>query len=253
MQYWNLHDVNITAFDGYLMAILVNTSRASYFPYDSVAKLETSVVFERANRCLRFNYALANNDHVGFFRTTLTVRISSDSGTSNVVFNTTTGNKWASVGINLRTVINLKIVFKGVYGYQHLALDNIRITPLLCRAVNPCDDVVCQNGGTCGIVVNNSTLTAHSKCTCQFGFSGQYCEKYICTEESCLNGACFPLSSSTYTCDCIDGWSGDKCDIYTCANVQCNQGRCEALSETETRCICDNGWHGQFCDSTSDY
>lgn len=46
LQYWNLHDVNITAFDGYLMAILVNTSRASYFPYDSVAKLETSVVFE---------------------------------------------------------------------------------------------------------------------------------------------------------------------------------------------------------------
>lgn len=56
MQYWNLHDVNITAFDGYLMAILVNTSRASYFPYDSVAKLETSVVFES-------NYFVFLSDH----------------------------------------------------------------------------------------------------------------------------------------------------------------------------------------------
>lgn len=35
----------------------------------------------------------------------------------------------------------------------------------------------------------------------------------ICTEESCLNGVCFPLSSSTYTCDCFDGWSGDRCEI----------------------------------------
>nr|XP_034322366.1 delta-like protein 4 [Crassostrea gigas] len=117
-------------------------------------------------------------------------------------------------------------------------------------AVNPCDDAdaVCQNGGTCELVVNKSTLSAHSQCSCQIGFSGQYCEKYICTDKSCLNGVCFPLSSSTYTCDCYDGWSGDKCDTYVCANVECNQGRCEALSEIETRCVCDSGWHGQFCD-----
>lgn len=44
-------------------------------------------------------------------------------------------------------------------------------------AVNPCNDAVCQNGGTCELVVNKSTLSAHSQCSCQVGFSGQYCEK----------------------------------------------------------------------------
>lgn len=46
-------------------------------------------------------------------------------------------------------------------------------------AVNPCADAVCQNGGTCELVVNRSTLTVHSHCSCQIGFSGQYCEKCV--------------------------------------------------------------------------
>lgn len=34
----------------------------------------------------------------------------------------------------------------------------------------------------------------------------------ICNRNSCGNGICFPLSSSTYSCKCDDGWSGDNCE-----------------------------------------
>lgn len=35
----------------------------------------------------------------------------------------------------------------------------------------------------------------------------------VCIEKSCLNGICYPLSSSTYTCKCEPSWSGVSCDI----------------------------------------
>uniref|UniRef100_K1QPB1 Zinc metalloproteinase nas-36 n=1 Tax=Magallana gigas TaxID=29159 RepID=K1QPB1_MAGGI len=156
-----------------------------------------------AERCLLFNYALADNDIGGPYTTTLKVRILSDIFTPDMIFATNSGNKWTSAEMDLPAVNGMKIQFVGSYGIQRMVLDNIRITPLLC---------------------------------------------YICNENSCLNGVCFPHSSSTYSCKCNAGWSGNKCDINLCANVDCNQGKCEALSETETRCICDAGWYGEFCD-----
>lgn len=41
---------------------------------------------------------------------------------------------------------------------------------------NPCDNVVCQYGGKCEVNVSSS----HNPkfwCSCQFGFSGEFCEK----------------------------------------------------------------------------
>lgn len=41
---------------------------------------------------------------------------------------------------------------------------------------NPCNNVVCQNGGTCKLVFN-STNAVQSRCSCRFGFYGAFCEK----------------------------------------------------------------------------
>lgn len=45
MQYWDLHNFDIAAFNGNLMASLRKYNFGADFTYTGVAKLETSVVF----------------------------------------------------------------------------------------------------------------------------------------------------------------------------------------------------------------
>lgn len=46
LQYWDLNGTEITASDGYLMAILVDNVYSNSKPYGKIAKLKTSAVFE---------------------------------------------------------------------------------------------------------------------------------------------------------------------------------------------------------------
>ncbi|XP_052695625.1 uncharacterized protein LOC128174017 [Crassostrea angulata] len=263
-----MNGIQTTASDGYLMATLRDYFFTNNFNFGQKASIVTSVIFETippictchdiilgADRCLRFDYGISDFDLTGRRSiTVLIVKIYEDPKNPHRyetnMYNQHTGNKWTTVEIDLPAVKDLQVAFDGSYGPQNLILDNIRITPLLCNANNPCDDVFCQNGGECEVSVDK-TKSVSFRCNCQFGFFGKLCEHYICNKNSCGNGICFPLSSSTYSCKCDDGWSGDNCEKYVCGNVECNQGRCDALSETETRCICDNGWEGEFCDITN--
>nr|XP_034322363.1 uncharacterized protein LOC117688412 [Crassostrea gigas] len=133
-KYWDLHNFDIAAFDGNLMASLRKYNVGADFTYTGVAKLETSVVFTKANRCLRFNYGLEFNYYGSKFKTTLTVRIFSNSGTLSDVheFSKDSNTSWTSVEINLPAVNDMKIEFEGRFGVPKLVLDNIRISQLLC-------------------------------------------------------------------------------------------------------------------------
>lgn len=81
----------------------------NYYFKDYCIHIAYLFLFQGANRCLRFDYALADNNNGGNNATTMTVRISSDSGTSNLVFNTTTGNNWTSTEIDLPAGNNMKV------------------------------------------------------------------------------------------------------------------------------------------------
>eukprot|EP00105_Crassostrea_gigas_P035382 XP_019919530.1 PREDICTED: neurogenic locus notch homolog protein 1 [Crassostrea gigas] len=238
-KYHRFNTIDKTASDGDLMAALRNNFFSTPFYYNYVAKMETSVVFESANRCLRFDYAIADNNIGGTYTTRLTVRVYSDAAPSTNEFITNTGNEWVTAEIDLPAVNNMKVEFEGRFGYQGLAVDNIRISPLLCNGPDPCDGVVCQNGGVCDV---------SGQCNCQLGFSGEFCENDVCSGNTCVNGVCDRTSSTEYTCQCDSGWYGSNCDVDPCLNTNCNQGSCEALSETQTQCNCDPGWFGSNCD-----
>lgn len=65
-----------------------------------------------ANRCLRFDYAIADNNVGDAYPTTLTVRVFSDSGTSSVVFDENTGNDWTTGEVDLPAVDNMKVCIR---------------------------------------------------------------------------------------------------------------------------------------------
>ncbi|XP_061167265.1 uncharacterized protein LOC133176117 [Saccostrea echinata] len=241
--YFDMNGNQIQASNGHLMAQMISYFFSTPFYYASIAKMETSVIFESADRCLRFDYAISNRNLGSTWKTRLTVNIMSDSTTTPHVFNTNTGNVWTTAEIDLPAVSNLKVEFEGYFGDQELAVDNIRISPLSCNAPGPCDGVDCQNGGSCQ-VTSSSTF----ECQCQTGFSGQFCQNDVCSGNTCVNGACNPVSASDYTCQCDEGWYGENCDIDPCSTNDCVNGECVALSETETECQCNTGWSGTNCD-----
>lgn len=65
--------------------------------------------FSGANRCLRFDYAIADNNIGGTYTTRLTVRVYSDAAPSTNEFITNTGNEWVTAEIDLPAVNNMKV------------------------------------------------------------------------------------------------------------------------------------------------
>lgn len=70
-----------------------------------------------------------------------------------------------------------------------------------------CDDVLCQNGGTCN----------EGNCDCPDGFSGPNCEiEDLCFGITCENnGTCVDG-----TCDCLPGYTGDNCENFDTTQIQ---------------------------------
>ena len=96
--------------------------------------------------------------------------------------------------------------------------------------VQECSSNPCKHG-TCG-EDNLGDKLDFFKCTCEAGWTGEFCHKGIdwcdeaegddiCGESSgagtCVNGV------SEYTCDCANGFNGDNCenDIDECASSPC--------------------------------
>ncbi|CAC5376564.1 unnamed protein product [Mytilus coruscus] len=96
----------------------------------------------------------------------------------------------------------------------------------VCLTIStPCDDVICQNGGTCKN--GPSTFT----CQCVEGYIGTFCEEsrvYLlhlyknstisflkatpCDDVICQNGGTCKNGPSTFTCQCVEGYIGTFCE-----------------------------------------
>jgi len=70
---------------------------------------------------------------------------------------------------------------------------------------DPCEDVTCENGGTC-----NSDGT----CDCLDGFMGDNCEiQDPCFGVACTNNGTFNIVDGICTCECNEGFAGDDCSL----------------------------------------
>lgn len=187
----------ITPVDGSLVAELWNYFDAFGAPLaiGATAKMQTSVVFESADRCLRFNYVISDRNVGSSAVTSLNVYVMGDSGTTAppYVFDTNTGNSWVQAEIDLPSMENMKIIFEGVNGEQELAVDNIRISPQKCDVGNPCTGIDCNNGQC---VEDNESF----QCQCDAGWSGDFCDiavvAYTCDFEMVDESNCAFIESS---------------------------------------------------------
>jgi len=77
------------------------------------------------------------------------------------------------------------------------------------EAADPCDSVVCMNGGTC----------SEGTCNCLSGFSGANCgTEDLCVTQSvnCLNGG----TCVNEACDCPAGYTGVNCESLDLTEIQ---------------------------------
>lgn len=104
MQYWDLHNIDITAFDGNLMASLRKYNFGVNFTYTGLAKLETSVVFT-SMYCLSSNSTLfVMNYRQSFFYSVYRMAC---SHYSNVVFYTFYYTNIAKLKINSKKKMSI--------------------------------------------------------------------------------------------------------------------------------------------------
>lgn len=66
-----------------------------------------------------------------------------------------------------------------------------------CESEEPCELLVCQNGGSC----------EDGKCNCLDNYTGDNCEINLCKDVNCLNGGFCDKG----TCNCPDGFEGEDC------------------------------------------
>ncbi|XP_034319361.2 uncharacterized protein [Magallana gigas] len=164
--YHNLNGNLIRPTDGHLMAIMANHFFRTTFYYTYKARMETTVKFERADRCLRFDYAISDRNIGGAYTTSLTVTAVMGSTTITETLGST-ANVWRSFEMSLEAADDLKISIRCVFGFQQLVLDNIRISPFLCNVPTPCDGVECPDGRVC-----QATSTTTYQCRCPAGVCG---------------------------------------------------------------------------------
>ena len=106
--------------------------------------------------------------------------------------------------------------------------------------VNPCEDIICENGGTC----------SEGICICPEGFSGTLCEIEDVVEDPCEDIVCQNGGTcSEGICICPEGYSGPFCEIEDvvadpCEDIICqNGGTC-----SEGICVCPDGFSGTLCE-----
>lgn len=115
-----------------------------------------------------------------------------------------------------------------------------------------CDQVTCQNGGTCAVTNQQAT------CTCIGGFTGARCETppevpTSCTPNPCENGGSCSVVAGVPTCTCTGGFSGPLCATApsVCATNPCQNGGVCYDSGGAAACHCRVSFTGALCETAA--
>ena len=130
---------------------------------------------------------------------------------------------------------------------------------------NPCDDITCQNGGTCVPEFppnpDGSYNSSKAQCVCCTGYYGDECEHdmdnhTLCQPNPCQNDGHCTLVQGLYECSCEPGFKGVNCELEDlCPEVQChpqNTITCITTAEEGAVCVCKEEWGGQICEDDID-
>ena len=200
---------------------------------DPVRSIEVGTNFN-----VRWNMPLG---HAGSFRVAYSP--ADDNSYDNYVLHSertdgTTGNYQARVTAPNDPCSNcgVQILLDTDQGANYHSCSNVEFfTP------DPCENVNCQNGGTCG---------GNGVCMCVNGFSGTNCEvpPDPCENVNCQNGG---TCGGNGVCMCVNGFSGTNCEVPPdpCENVNCqNGGTCGGNGV----CMCVDGFSGTNCEVPPD-
>lgn len=121
--------------------------------------------------------------------------------------------------------------------YQENKLESLKVTTSIPLQVD------CLNGGV---------LKQNYRCACPRGFTGDYCEISLCSQDYCLSGDCYLPSSGKPMCKCHNGFVGDRCqkDVNDICDSYClNEGECILTSPRNVpKCSCQEGYIGSRCE-----
>ncbi|XP_067943149.1 fibropellin-1-like [Watersipora subatra] len=114
---------------------------------------------------------------------------------------------------------------------------------------DPCYGQTCGGSGQCQVVADNST-----QCLCQTGYTGNRCQvkNTVCNvSTSCTkNAVSCQKKGATALCSCKPGYYGERCERYQCSPNPCLNGAC--LTKTpytgDPQCNCWTGFVGKYCD-----
>ena len=87
----------------------------------------------------------------------------------------------------------------------------------------------------------NCDIPCLDNCTCEPGFTGEFCATSI--DDCHLN----------FSCECEPGYTGPNCtvDIDECNGINCTNGEC-MNGLASFLCACDLGYTGKFCETGLD-
>ncbi|XP_063697547.1 cadherin-related tumor suppressor [Culicoides brevitarsis] len=140
---------------------------------------------------------------------------------------------------------------------------------------SPCQDVACENGGTCksklqvsahqsvaeteNYVLASPMITNDYECVCMEGYLGDQCKnlKNVCTPNPCQAGGKCRRQGFDFQCFCPMDREGKYCELEKgdlCSQVTCqNGGTCKVNSDGVTSfCICRPGYRGANCEQIID-
>ncbi|XP_077866376.1 uncharacterized protein LOC144354109 [Saccoglossus kowalevskii] len=109
-----------------------------------------------------------------------------------------------------------------------------------CVYIAACENINCQNGGTCRAEVHTAV------CYCQQGYTGNRCQSLInyCDPSPCYNFGVCTHNTLGFTCQCEQKYDGDYCQtrFNPCNYVDppcVNDGKCKTDYQKETHYECE--------------